>query len=353
MLLRQFCFRKFFIPPDSAFKTEHSIKTAGAKKINLMHKHAMKLHSGFQKGGVIKTYFGHALSQFSNSQDKIETTGGMVWSYKEIVNLLFSNRNDDGILISAKIKASILSQILISFVLLIIGAWLTQYAYRSWITVDEVTTQVADAIANFLTNLTYFDIVHNATVEGVATVVDFTSDFLENLEEADVLRFDCLAIGSSLVNTCSRGVTSGLTDIACSIFASNGDYLCSTLEPLLRPFDILPEERLNAASGIFNLTVLHDPIYSVINQAAYDNIIVVTRKWYPEERYMVWIPCLIATIVAFASSIRMSMVVLPNCYAIIHKWRSGVLPSLTDAGTFTRYRWLTVNISNIGGVMFW
>ena len=321
------------------------------KKIWRLHEHALSMHQGLDKSKILNTYFGQGLSNYNKTEDRTERVGNLSWGLNQIVAEV--KDNDDGIWLSARIQATIICQWLASIMILLAGMTITEYLFNNWESSDNVGILVSQALSNVISEFTNSDIVQNATDLAISRAMDVTSTLLELIDDAGLLQFDCLTISSLLVERCSSGITSGLTDLSCSIFASNSDDLCVTLEPLFRPLEYSFDERSAAGRSIFNSTAFNDRLYEVIYDATYDNIFIFLGNWYPEERYMAWIPSLIGFTIALIASLTMTIFVIPNTKTTILKLRSGVIPTFHDPETFTDRRSETVEIAKVSGVMFW
>ena len=282
-----------------------------AKKIMLMQQNALSIHQNLADDKIIATHFSQGLSYFAKIDNRFERVGNLSWGINQIFGET-RNYEDDGIWLSARFLAAVVCQWLAVIAILILGITISTTLYNEWQPEEDMGLLVSRGLTDFISSLTDSDIINNVTDQAVDQVMDVTSNFVEVVEGAGVLKFDCLAISSFLVARCSHGITSASQDIICSVFSNNADDLCATLEPLFRPLEFSADERLEGARDIFNSTMLYDKFYDLIFDATYDNALAFLGKWYPRERYMVLIPALVGTIFAVFASLATTVFVIPN-----------------------------------------
>ena len=315
----------------------------------MLQKNAISIHSDIGKKSVIKAYFGQGVHNFAKNIDKTESIGGLSWGLK----FMFKPFNDYGVWVSAKLEAAFLSQLLATVIILCFGISFTRHAYDVWEPSDVVGTKAADSLRTFFTDLSDLAIVQNATENVVRVTVDIASDILEIFDSAGLIQFDCLTLSSYLVETCSSGITSGATDFLCSLFSGSSEDVCVTLEPLSRPMAYSAVERPLVASNIFNTTSLFDRIHDIIDFAVYDNVVSIVSTWYPQERYMIWVPCLVCSIFSLLIACCLSLCAYPNTLVLTLKFRSGVVPTLLDPVMLIKYRQWSSFSSRIMSFLFW
>jgi len=200
--------------------------------------------------------------------------------------------------------------------------------------------------------------VHNAVNKLVDRAISFLLDILSLFDGAGILRLDCFLLGSFLTDLCGKSSNSTFSDFACNLFIDT-DKVCDALDQLYRPqqpiFAGLQNgtiDYFSETSFAFNTTFLREPFVSVVSNVARDNLVFQVNKLYPKERYMVVVPCVIATIVAVIASYSLTLIVLPSITSTSLKLRSGVIPTLTSK-TFIDYRYEMNSITYISGCLFW
>lgn len=101
------------------------------------------------------------------------------------------------------------------------------------------------------------------------------------------------------------------------------------------------------ASG-FDATRLVNMSQDYLQQAAQASV----DSLYPTQRYMVMVPAVVGTIVAFITALSLAVTYIPSVISTTLKLRSGVTPSLRDPN-FARYRFAADMVTVLTGSMFW
>jgi hypothetical protein len=240
----------------------------------------------------------------------------------------------------------------LSTIVLVVGVSATIYVSNSWIPHDEHTITVIENLNIVLSAVTDQGIVQNSVNRLIQRTFNYLLQFLMTLDDAGILQFDCLALGSHLTSLCID--ESGQTEnFACNLFIVQHENLFEALEEVYRPLD--GETRLAqelAFGPIFNTTSLRKPFVNYVSEAVSDNVVKQANKLYPQVKYMVTIPTVIAAIVAFAVSMSLSCVVLPSLVSTTLKLRSGFIPTFRNKD-FSKYHYEVNNVTKLTGGMFW
>ncbi len=251
-----------------------------------------------------------------------------------------------------------LRQAIITFFVLLGGIWLTLYAHSSWIPRASLDVQVVDRLESVLSTVADQSKVEEAVDKMLAWTLDFLVNLLAMLENAGLLRLDCLLLSFSLTQLCEVSSNSTFSDFACNFFLDT-ENVCGALEKIYRPREPLIfniEERgsafLEEKVEIFNTTALREPFVQTVSKVASDTIISQVNNLYPRARYMVVVPCIIATVVAFITSVSLTLSLMPSITTTTLKLRSGEIPTFTSK-SFQNYRWYVESTTYITGCLFW
>ncbi len=232
------------------------------------------------------------------------------------------------------------------------------YVHSSWIPQSSLDVQVVDRLESVLNAVADQSMVGEAVDKMLALTLDFIVNLLAMLENAGLLRLDCLLLSTSLTQLCEVSSNSTLSDYACNFFLDT-DNVCGALEKIYRPREPLIfniEERgtafLEERVDIFNTTNLREPFVKTVSKVASDTIVSQVNNLYPRARYMVVAPCIVATIIASIASVSLTLSLIPSITATTLKLRSGEIPTLTSK-SFQDYRWYIDSTTYITGCLFW
>lgn len=107
------------------------------------------------------------------------------------------------------------------------------------------------------------------------------------------------------------------------------------------------------ASSILLLSVDNTTCATVAGHAINRTIEGISDSLYPQEQYMVEVPMIVATAVAFISTLALVVVYIPSVASTTLQFRSGVIPLFHDDYNFELYRSRLDNITILLGSMFW
>ncbi len=350
------CFHSDALEKGTAVIQESQLNRASTVKIKLMQQNAMKTFTPIQKDtSVIRQYYGQALSNYTKHHDRVETIGSFSWFFKRYWNGDIYTK--DGCWFSARFLASIFSTFILATFILFTGVFVTNYAYSNWIPPNLLEMQIMNRIEAVMIATANQSLVKNAVNRLVDRVIAFLLNTLSVFDIAGILRLDCFLLGSFLTELCQRSSNATLSDFACNLFIDT-ENVCDALDQIYRPQQPLFSELENRTmdyfsetleeSFAFNVTLLRDPFVDVVSGVARDNLVSQVNNLYPTDRYMVVIPCVVASIVAVVASYSLTAVVLPSITSTVLKLRCGAIPTMTDK-SFTAYRYEMNTMTYIGG----
>lgn len=335
--------------PVPTVKDESFSKRAALRKVKLMQENAIQIQSNFQENNVIKAYYGNALSNFSKLKDETEEAGGVLWAWKKYRSHELFYR--EGIWISSRFLASQLFQLFTCSVILAIGISTYMNVSNSWLSADNLQSYVTDLLNVSLTTLADQAIVEDAANRMLQQSFAYLLQFLEMLDNAGILQFDCITLSAYLVATCTEKASCA-TQVACNLFTAP-ESLCEAMELGNRPLDTVVESAEKfTVSPVFNTTSLRASFVNFLTTALSDNVTLLVNKGYPEARYMLTVPTAIAVIVAFIVSLSLASMVIPSLISTVLKFRSGMMP-IMKSKNFHNYYYHTMNSTKITGGMFW
>jgi len=341
-------FKSAFV--SRALIDESYSQEAAFTKIKLLQENARFVLSDIAEGSAIKTYFGQGVFNFTIFEDKSESTGGIMWTIKRFWNKELYYR--EGIWFPIRILVTSIAQMINSSVVLVIGIYFTVNISNNWKSSTEIDTIVLDSLNSILTTIADQGIIQNTANKLVNSAFGYTMNVLMAFDSAGILQFDCFALGSHLMNTCVDKA-SNVTDFACDLFAVGHEQICEALEILYRPLNgAVRMGEVLSVEPVINTTVLREPIVALVESAVSDNFVLTMNYLYPQARYMVVVPAIIATIVAFMVSASLSFIVVPSITSSILKLRSGLIPTMKKKN-FSDYYYNVINITKLTGALFW
>ncbi len=335
--------------PVPTVKDESFSKRAALCKIKRMQENAVQIQSNFQEKNVIKAYYGNALSNFTKLKDETEETGGVLWAWKKYRSGELFYR--EGIWISSRFLTSQLFQLFTCTLVLTIGISTYVNVSNSWLSADNLQGYVTELLNISMTTLADHGIVQDAANRMLQRSFAYLLQFLETLDNAGILQFDCITLSAFLIATCTEKASCA-TQVACNFFTAP-ERLCEAMELGNRPPDTVVDSSQNfIVSPVFNTTSLRAPFVNFLTNAFSDNVTLLVNRGYPEARYMVTVPTAIAVMVAFIVSLSLASMVIPSLVSTVLKFRSGMMP-IMKSKNFHKYRYHTMNSTKITGGMFW
>lgn len=277
-------------------RAESHIKQAAAHKISLMVDNAVDLAGSKDKDTVLETHFGQGLLAFGKLGKVYVPAGGFSWTWSRIFNgSLFK---EEGIWLSARLIASNAAQFIVAVFVLIAGIQLTRRIEENY-DIEEAKRQAGS----------YVELLFNNTV-----AESITSGLVANFS---VILTEYL-FGIGLNDTCSAGNFSDITEAGCELAGTyvscdsntSNDFLCTLLNSTLDTDSYIggiTALGLLNASG-FDATRLVQTTHEYLTTAAEASV----NSLYPTQKYMVKVPAILATIVAFLTAICLAVFYIPS-----------------------------------------
>ena len=307
------------LPPTMTY-----LKNASAFKTSRMMKNALEV-AEIEGPGVLSSHLGHRLFGFSNLEKETEECHGAVW-----VGTVLPNTNiylEEGLWMSARLLAGAMTQTVAAVFVLLVGIGVTTRAssYDPDNAAESLglpnepipDEQVDQVVASLLT-----------------TVVEYVAD-ATNITAA------CTGISTNItLNQCNFTAT----PIDCP-GVTQDELACAVLEQ--QPTDELLTLNVLNASGL-DLEEMTAVVTESITNATDDALSALM----PSDNYMVTIPMVVATLMAFLTAVWIASTSIPSAMATVLKLRSGVIPSMRDPN-FQRYRKYVDEITVLTGSVFW
>lgn len=317
-------------------RAESTIKQSAAHKISGMVDNALDLAQSKDRDAVLETHFGQGLLAFEKLGKVFVPAGGFTWTWRRIYDgSLFK---EEGIWLTARLIASNAAQFIVSVFVLIAGIQLTMRIEENY-DIDAARRQAGGYVDLLFNN----SVAENITAGMVADFSIIMTDFLS---------------GSGLEETCATGNVTDFSETACEYV---GAYLVcdsnTTNDPLCTLLDYAPQansylEGINAlgllnASG-FDATSLVNTTQTYLKSAAQASV----DSLYPSQKYMVKVPAVLATIIAFLTAVTLAVTYIPSVTSTTLKLRCGVIPSLRSP-RFVKHRYAADTVTILTGSMFW
>eukprot|EP00980_Cylindrotheca_fusiformis_P023549 scaffold10576_cov84-Cylindrotheca_fusiformis.AAC.3 len=279
-------------------------------------------------------------------------------SFKDFYSSVKSARifTEDGLFYSGRHIAGNVAQWILCIFIVGYGILWTLYMNEAWMPKEQRADQVASSL-DFAITMAANELLLQQAVESILQhVVLFVLRVLYFLDNAGVLRLDCILLGEFLESFCQRTAFDDEEDgeFACSLFAGGPESLCRTMDPFFRPTSPIGKPvSVDEMVSIINVTELVAPVTTVVSRAVSDTISDKMNQLYPESRYMVVAPVAFGTLCAFICSITIALNLLPSITATTLQLRSGVIKSVSDP----EKRPAHLSLVNLGtyllGSMFW
>ena len=318
-----------------------SAKRAAAHKINVLLKNALELVTPRETDISLDTHFGQGLLSFAKHGKRYEDIG-LLWILKRIHTRDAFDR--EGIFLSARVLAANISQYVVTIFVLIAGIQLTKQAMEMY-NKEEAKQQAGLYVNQFFSQSVDSFLVNGAVVN----VSHIFSQFL--LSNQVVLGQNCPSINLT-------GAPEAACDLVDDVYkcnetlliANNSSALCSLLDYSVNS---------SSANGALQLGLLNaagldiDSITQIATQAIEAASQASINSLYPAEKYMVTIPLIVASIVAFITALSLALTYLPSVTSTTLKLRSGVIPTFRSAENFQQYRFASDQVTILTGSMFW
>ena len=244
---------------------------------------------------------------------KMETVGGLKWGWTSLLKGYFIARY--GMWFSARIISGNLAQLIIAMLLLLGGLALTFKTAEDYEPIEDHVQEFIAPIIDFLRVLPTVDAI-------ISTVSRFFSNFM--LRHVNI--GDCPTIVDDLKWCTAQNITDCLTnrrDYLCALQSLSNQTIIDTQLSLADKVE-LQERILNAtgfAADAFRAATEDHVQYFFHNSVHF---------LHPEQRYMVVVPLLVATVLAFLTALAIAGTMLPSAAATILKLRTGIIPFMDD-----------------------
>ncbi|CAJ1938695.1 unnamed protein product [Cylindrotheca closterium] len=342
------------IVPFTSLKSEAAIKNSSALKVGKLQENAFAVHEKLTESSAIRSYFGQALSNFS----KLDPQYRKRFNGDKCRQDFMSGRivNEDGIFLSGRLLSGNLAQLLLCVAIMGFGVTATRYVRDNFIPMDERENKVAESLEAVISLAADQSLVQEAVDRTLKIVVLYVVRVLYFLDNAGLLRLDCILLSTFLQTFCERAFYDDEDDgdFACSLFSSAPEQLCESLDPIFRPTTPLGKAvEFDGFVSVINTTSLVDPFAKAVSEAMSGNIASQINILYPRHRDMVVVPVAVAAGVATLCSLVITMLFLLSITATTLKLRTGVIQSVCDPNMRRLYT-LNANSGNqIFGSMFW
>lgn len=326
--------KAFFSP--GIVRAEANIKHAAAHKLSNMTDNALTLAENKDQDTVLETHFGQGLLAFEKQGKVYVRSGGVLWTWRRFYNgSLF---NEEGIWLSARLLASNCAQFLVTLFVLIAGIQATKRVSQNY-DIEEARRVVGGYVDLLFNNSVSNSLAARMSANFAVMVAEFLStatSLNETCANATLALPSCEFVGSYL--SCETNGT------------NKEDFLCTLLDYSPVPgslADGLTALGLLNASG-FDAVRLVNMTHEYLN----DTLRATVDSLYPNQKYMVMIPCMFGTIIAVLTALSLAVSYIPSVTSTTLKFRSGVIPSLRSSN-FARYRYAADLVTLITGSMFW
>jgi hypothetical protein len=338
---------------------EKKMKRAAACKLANMTQNALNVVKAKHENHVIDTHYGQALKNYEKYGKVYVEAGGFQWAWKLI--LARKSFSDQGIWLPARFVASNIAQFVMAIYILLAGSALTQYVSDSYSKEAAKDTMevyidhfITDATSSFVHNELVLALMNNvtsmlsnflssadgATNNSLSTLLD-CNDFPSVMDVDEILHAYCppdlLDCNQTAANAAL--LVPQLINL-CPLLAANSSTVAGYLNSS-------HQWALYQASGL-DVNAMAYTIQSYVNAAAEKSI----DSLYPAEKYMVVIPMVIGTAVAFTVAMYLALTYLPSVTTCFLQLRCGYIPSLHDKD-FAFYRHAQDLVSILTGSLFW
>jgi len=313
-------------------KLETRMKRSAAHKMNRMVKNAVEISKTTEgSDNVMDTYFGQGLLGFAKAGEKVEKSGGFVWTIKSMKNGTLERT--EGLWVSAKVRANWFSMLCIAIFIAIFSTEYTVATVRALgkenivLGLENRLDLIIDGVSQ--TILTFFDQPSNQTsviLDIVPVMVDFA---LQSKLNANISCPDLEGSTFSCGNNCSIFDS----DFVCALTASEASE--STL-------GLLEAAGFNASA-----------ILGVARETAREAVLKAVDKLYPSNGVlMIALPMITFNVVSFIVVMFFALIYFPSVVTTTLKLRTGVIPTFSNP-RFASYRASPDKVSTLSGSCFW
>eukprot|EP00980_Cylindrotheca_fusiformis_P006048 scaffold1301_cov128-Cylindrotheca_fusiformis.AAC.11 len=340
--------------PFTSLRNETFSKQACAFKVANIQKNAIEVHHQRRdrKQSTFETSFGRALANFS----RMDMQYVQRCSFKDFYSKSARIFTEDGLFYSGRHIAGNVAQWILCIFIVGNGVAWTLHISEAWMPEEQRADQVASSL-DFVITLAANELLLQQAVESILQrVVLFVLRVLYFLDNAGVLRLDCILLGEFLESFCQRTAFDDEDDgeFACSLFAGEPKNLCRIMDPFFRPSSPIGKPvSVDEMVSTINVTELVAPLRTVVSKTVSDTISDKMNQLYPEYRYMVVAPVAFGTLCAFICSTTIALALLPSITATTLQLRSGLVKSVSDPEKRPAYLSFVNKGTYLFGSMFW
>jgi len=302
-------------------RAEFYSKQAAAHKMNSATKNALDVVTVNDPACLMRTHYGQALLVFSKTQEVLQPVGGFVWTWKRIFNKELLRK--EGIWIPARFLAGNVAMVIVSVFVLMSGMNLTNQV------VHNFGKENADDLFNIIFETAFSS--YNITDEVMSVALAENNVFKLFHKEG---QYKCLGLSQEHFNT---------TNMACNEVAGvfecegiNASSICTLFET-------------NFTGNEVGVSGFEDAMKSAVDIAFEQT----KNSFYPESQYMLVVPLVVGTCVAFLSSVALTVIYIPSIISSILQLRSGVIPTFRDRAKFGRHRFGAELVTILLGSLVW
>lgn len=327
------CFRgsKWVIP--DGIRTEELLQKASEQKVNRMVENARSLHREEILDTAIISHTGQALLNYAKYGNiTSETVGGTRWAWSHILNLEIFGR--EGMWFSNRLISINVAQFLLSGFVAAVGLAGTILVTENYEPPDTAFNAILDQLFNVQVDV-------DRLAEVTQTVSSVVSNFI--VDETPVQSFDCPSLSEPV--DCS-----GFDSLGDCVDARGTSWLCTVVDYTMENgpnASSTSQEGLLRGAGL-NLPMINRTSADALLQSGQDAI----QTLYPTEKYMIFWPLLIGTIVAFVTALSIAFVTIPSITTTTLKLRSGVIDLLRSPRKHG-LRKAPDQVTFLQGAMFW
>lgn len=327
------CFRgSQWIIPDG-IRTEELLQKASQQKLNRMVENAQTLHQAEISNAAIVSHTGQALLNYAKYGNAAsETVGGIGWSWSRIFSLEIFGR--EGMWFSNRLISVNVAQFLLSGFIVAMGLAGTILVTENYEPPDTAFNAVLDQLFNVQVDV-------DRLAEVTQTVSSAVSNFI--VDETPVQSFDCPSLSEPV--DCS-----GFDSLGDCVDARGTSWLCTVVDYTMENgpnASSASQEGLLRGAGL-NLPMINRTSADALLQSGQDAI----QTLYPTEKYMIFWPLLIGTIVAFITALSIASMTIPSITTTTLKLRSGVIDLLRNPRKHG-LRKAPDQVTFLQGAMFW
>lgn len=341
------CFNKFDHPIlRSTVSEERSVKQATARKLSQMTRNALKINKLKNPDSIINTHYGQALKSYeteSRNPANTVTAGGFCWTWKKLLG-----KGDDfakvGIWVPARMISSNLAQYVVAFYLLLGGIYLTNYLGDEY-DIEWAKRHFGAYVDRSIGYAANSDLVEEAT----SNVTAIFGQYLQSADAGGVIDLGCRNNGLGAEEFLESHCANIDGSILCDQSSSDLNYLCPIVADPAGWESLNETSRLALmnASGV-SANLISETIWTAAQEATSRSVDTL----YPAEKYMVTVPMIVATVIAFISSLSLAITYIPSVTTTILKLRNGHIATLRNKD-FNRYRCAPDQVALLTGSLFW